>query len=350
MNIVESIVTKNPCYTAGEKIGVKGLMLHSVGCNQPSAKVFVRIWNNENYSRCCVHGFIDANDGTIYQTLPWNHRGWHSGKGANGSANNTHIGVEMCEPNCIKYTGGSTFTCSDVEKAKEMVKRTYDAAVSLFAMLCRRYSLDPLADGVIISHKEGRRRGIASNHGDPEHLWDGLKMGYTMDGFRNAVHTAMSAENAKGEADAEPNKNVLYRVQTGAFSKSHFANNLLVSIKAAGFPDAYITYDETDKLHRVQVGAYSVRANAENRMAEVKKAGFDAFIKVCKRGTPAKPEVQKGDTVKVRPGARTYTGGGLASFVYGWECRVSQVNGDRVVITHSGVVIAAMNTRDLIRL
>ena len=32
-------------------------------------------------------------------------------------------------------------------------------------------ALDPLADGVVISHKEGHDRGIASNHGDPEHLW-----------------------------------------------------------------------------------------------------------------------------------------------------------------------------------
>lgn len=350
MNIVESILTKNPCYTAGEKISVRGLMLHSVGCNQPSAKVFVNIFNKESYSRCCVHGFIDANDGTIYQTLPWNHRGWHAGKGANGSANNTHVGVEMCEPNCIKYTGGSTFTCSDVEKAREMVKRTYDAAVSLFAMLCLKYGLDPLADGVIISHKEGWKRGIASNHGDPEHLWNNLKMGYTMDGFRKAVKAAMGGENDKAETTPDDAERTLYRVQAGAFSKSHFANNLLVSIKAAGFPDAYITYDNSDKLHRIQVGAYSVRANAENRMAEVKKAGFDAFIKVCKKGAPAKPEVKKGDTVKAKPGAKTYTGGNLASFVYGWEMKVSEVKGDRAVVTHSGVTIAAMNVADLILL
>ena len=30
MKLVESILTKNPCYTAGRKITVKGLMLHSV--------------------------------------------------------------------------------------------------------------------------------------------------------------------------------------------------------------------------------------------------------------------------------------------------------------------------------
>ena len=39
MKLVESILTKNPCYTAGRTITVKGLMLHSVGCPQPSALV-----------------------------------------------------------------------------------------------------------------------------------------------------------------------------------------------------------------------------------------------------------------------------------------------------------------------
>ena len=192
MKIVESILTNNPCYKAGRKITVKGLMLHSVGCPQPSAMVFVKKWNSADYDRACVHAFIDAKEGNVYQTLPWNHRGWHGG----GSSNNTHIGVEMCEPHCIKYTAGSAFTCSDTATAKIMVKRTYEAAVELFAYLCDEYNLDPMADGVIISHKEGHKRGIASNHGDPEHLWSGLGMGYTMNTFRQAVKTAMDGVNS----------------------------------------------------------------------------------------------------------------------------------------------------------
>lgn len=190
MNIVQSILTKNPCYTAGRKITVKGLMLHSVGCSQPKASVFINSWNSASYNNACVHGFIDGNDGTVYQTLPWNHRGWHAG----GDANNTHIGVEMCEPACIKYTGGASFTCSDTATARAVAKRTYEAAVELFAMLCKEYGLNPLTD--IISHREGHAQGVASNHGDPEHLWNGLKMGYTMDTFRQAVKAKMSGTPA----------------------------------------------------------------------------------------------------------------------------------------------------------
>jgi len=269
MQIKETILTNNPCYKAGKKITVKGLMLHSVGCPQPSALVFVNNWNKSTYDRACVHAFIDGNTGVIYQCLPWSHRGWHGG----GASNNTHIGVEMCEPACIKYTSGSNFTCSDTATAKAVVKRTYDAAVELFAFLCKEYKLNPLADGVIISHREGHARGIASNHGDPEHLWNGLKMGYTMDGFRKAVAAAMNATEEK-PAEPAPAK-TLYRVQTGAFTKKANATNLAAKLKAAGF-DTYIV--QSGKCYKVQVGAYSKKANADNMAAKLKAAGYDTYI------------------------------------------------------------------------
>lgn len=190
----DSILTRNPCYTTGEKITVKGLMLHSVGEPQASAMRYVRSWNSEYYSRACVHGFIDSYTGDVYQTLPWNQRGWHCG----AAGNNTHIGVEMCEPDCITYTEGSTFVCSDTKRAKSMTARTYKSAVNLFASLCVIYDLDPLEDGVIISHNEGNARGIASGHVDPEHLWDQLGTGYTMDKFRSDVAAKVKKLKTKG--------------------------------------------------------------------------------------------------------------------------------------------------------
>jgi hypothetical protein len=53
--------------------------------------------------------------------------------------------------------------------------------------------LNPLEDGVVISHSEGYKRGVASNHGDPVHLWKGLGLSYTMDGFRKDVKAAMGS-------------------------------------------------------------------------------------------------------------------------------------------------------------
>ncbi|MGC2873756.1 N-acetylmuramoyl-L-alanine amidase family protein [Ihubacter sp. mB4P-1] len=188
MKIIESILTKNPCYTTDEKITVKGIMLHSVGCAQPDPHYFIDEWDNPNYDRACVHGFIDAYDGTIYQTLPWNHRGWHAG----GLSNDTHIGIEMCEPDCLEYTDTFSFICHDPEKSLRSARLTYTTAVDLTAYLCKIYDLNPLDDGVIISHYEGFRRAVASDHEDPEHYWDQLHTGYTMEGFRADVASKIS--------------------------------------------------------------------------------------------------------------------------------------------------------------
>ena len=233
MQIVESLLTKNPCYTANinradkryttfQERGPLGLMLHSVGCAQPSAQVFIDKWNKPTYTRACVHAFVDANSGKVYQTLPWNFRGWHGG----GSCNDTHIGVEMCESGAIRYTGGATFEILDKTKAVADTKRAYDSAVELFASLCETYAIDPLTG--ILSHREGGKKGIASGHLDPEHLWTGLGLAYTMDGFRAAV---------KAKLDKEA---TVYRVQVGAFRNKTYAEAYLAKIQKT-YPNAFIT-------------------------------------------------------------------------------------------------------------
>ena len=188
MNIIQSICTQSDCYREGKTIDVKGLMIHSVGCPQPKAQPFINNWNKAGAS-ACVHAIVEP-DGDVYQLLPWNHRGWHGG----GSSNNTHIGVEMTEPDTIKYVGGATWKeTGDGTNTKAHVLATYKHAVELFAYLCKMFSLDPLADGVIVSHSEGHKRGIASNHGDVEHLWS--KFGLTMEQFRKDIKEAMEADD-----------------------------------------------------------------------------------------------------------------------------------------------------------
>lgn len=118
----------------------------------------------------CVHAFIGKlADGSIaaYQTLPWNMRGWHAG----GSANNTHIGFEICEDG---LTDSSYFSA------------VYQEAVDLCVYLCKLYGL---TEQNIICHSEGYTLGIASNHSDVMHWFP--KHGESMDTFRAAVKAAL---------------------------------------------------------------------------------------------------------------------------------------------------------------
>lgn len=188
MQIIEAFVTQNPLYQQYTRIPVRKLVLHSVGCPQPSAAVFARQWQTARYF---AHAVLQA-DGTVYQVAPWDCRLMHV-----GTANAYSIGVEMTEPDCIRYTGGATFVCSNWARAAAQVTGTYNTAVELFAQLCAQFGLDPNKD--IISHAEASAMGIGTDHVDPEHLWRQLGMGYTMDGFRADVAEAMAAKNTVEE-------------------------------------------------------------------------------------------------------------------------------------------------------
>ena len=212
MNLKQNYLTQSGCYKAGKRITVKGLMIHSVGCPQPKADVFLKNWNRAD-ANACVHAIVEP-DGDVYQLLPWDFRGWHCG----GSANNTHIGVEMTEPSTIKYAGGANCTeTGDGENTKAHVLATYKYAVELFAFLCHQFGLDPMADGVVISHSEGCRRGIASNHGDVEHLWS--KFGLTMEQFRKDIKVAMEGSLAADSLTAIMGKAVATAEQMKAYLK-----------------------------------------------------------------------------------------------------------------------------------
>lgn len=113
---------------------------------------------------------------------------------------------------------------------------------------------------------------------------------------------------------------------------------------------------EVKELYRVrkswadtksQLGAYSILENAKKKADQ--NVGYKVFDSKGVCVYEPKDRIQKGDTVKLRQGAKTYTGGNLASFIYKRKYNVKEVSGDRAVITYYGIVIAAVKTSDLTR-
>ena len=215
MRLLNCLLTANRCYQAGRVIKPKGVMVHSTGANNPNLRRYVqpvsttpdragllaRLGTNPNgnhWNRAglnvCVHGFIGKlADGSVaaVQTLPWDRRGWHAGDGSSGkSANDTHISFEICE---------------DGLDDPDYFARAYREAVELTAMLCKQYGLDPLADGVVICHQEGYRRGIASNHGDVLHWFP--RFGKSMDDFRADVAAELGRRPEAPAVDGSNDRN-----------------------------------------------------------------------------------------------------------------------------------------------
>lgn len=191
IQIIEQIATQNPCYKAGRTINPQGGMLHSVGCPQPDPLVFVKTWAKSS-AEVCVHAVV-GKEKIVYQILPWNWRGCHCGSGSKGSGNNTLISIEMTEPASIKYTSGANWIeTGDGSNTKAHVLATYANAVEFFAYICKKYGFNPENSDVLMSHHEGNTKGIASNHGDVEHIWN--KFGLSMNQFRKDVKQAMAGD------------------------------------------------------------------------------------------------------------------------------------------------------------
>ena len=101
-----------------------------------------------------------------------------------------------------------------------------------------------------MSHREGHARGIASNHGDPEHLWKGLGMSYTMDTFRAAVKAQMSgtaqAPATPAPAPEKPATGVPYLVRV-KITDLHIRSGPGTNYASKGFiaPGAYTIVEES---------------------------------------------------------------------------------------------------------
>jgi hypothetical protein len=193
MTLRKLLLTNNECYKTGKRMTPKGIVVHSTGCNNPRLSRYIGPddgilgpaspihWNTlrPDGRQVCVHAFIGkVKDGSIatYQTLPWDMRGWHGGKGPKGSVNNDYIGFEICE---AALNDAAYFNA------------TYLEAVELCAMLCAEYFIAPNKP-FLICHSEGYKLGMASNHADVMHWFP--KHGKSMDTFRADVKTLLSTE------------------------------------------------------------------------------------------------------------------------------------------------------------
>lgn len=255
MNIVEKYCTGNNRYKAAQRYTPVGVVLHSIGTPQPKASVLWNYWQN-NGSQYVVHYMVD--DTQILHCMPDNYKCWHVGSPGNAK----YIGIEMGEPRQIHYTSGSRFTVSDLASAQQYVKATYKNAVWLIAQLCKKYGWDPYT--AVETHYDVTRRGLSNtDHVDPQHLWDGLGMGYDLLTLRRDVAAAMGQASAAPAPEAPSASGQMYRIrkswadaasQIGAYTNLEYAK--------AACNDGYAVFDSTG--NQVWPVNYIVRITAQS--------------------------------------------------------------------------------------
>ena len=234
MKFYTQILTQNDCYKAGRTITPQGVMVHSTGANNPRLSRYVPGSGEIGYNTggnhwdmsgtgACVHAFIgklaDGSVGVV-QTLPWNRRGWHCGKGSRGSANDTHISFEICE---------------DGLQDASYFEAVYQAAVELTAELCKQYGLDPQADGVVLCHSEGNARGVASNHADVMHWFP--EFGKNMDTFRADVARTMEGEDEMTQEQFNKMADAYFARKAAEEADQPWEQDVIRRAKEAGISD-----------------------------------------------------------------------------------------------------------------
>ena len=230
-------------------------MQHSTATPGAKASYFISSWDKAS-SDVALEFVIDDTD--IYQLLPIGIKSWHAG----GSANNTHVGCEVCEPKDTRLipvnwvalsqnksndpwavtklqqeltalgydpngidgsfgpgcaaavkqfqkdnnldvdgsvgpatlakfqTRKGSYLSYNPEANKEYFEDVYRKAVYTCAYVIKELG-STVTDANVLSHAEGYKKGIASNHADVGHWWP--LHGKSMDDFRDDVKKYMSS-------------------------------------------------------------------------------------------------------------------------------------------------------------
>lgn len=274
----------------------------------------------------CNYGI--GSDGRISLIVEEKNRSWCSSSGANDQR---AITIECASDKTAPYAMNDAVYQSLIKLCVDICKRNGKTKLLWFGDKDKSLNYEPKDDEIVITV----HRWFTNKSCPGEWLYSRL-------GDLAAKVTAQLGGKTEDSC-------VLYRVQVGAYTVKANADAQLAKVKAAGF-DTYMI--QVDGFFKIQVGAYSVKSNADAMLAKIKAAGFDAFIttkggQAVSASTEVKKTIQVGSTVRLNKGAKTYSGGSLASFVYERNHQVKEISGDRAVITYGGTVVAAVKVSDL---
>ena len=259
MTITEALCTGNRRYAAAEALMPVGVVLHSIGTPQPKASVLREFWQRDA-SPYVVHYMVD--DQNILHCMPDNLKCWHVGSPGNCK----WLGIEMGEPSQIKYTSGATFTVTDLAAAQAYAEAAYRNAVWLIAKLCRDHGWDPFT--AVYTHSEVTRQRLSNtDHVDPEHLWNGLGMGYSLLTLRRDVAAAMGQAAAAPTPEQPSASGQMYRIrETWADAASQIGAYTNLEYAKVACKDGYAVFDAagTQVWPEQEFKPYIVRITAQS--------------------------------------------------------------------------------------
>lgn len=273
---------------------------------------------------CSANYGIDS-DGNIAMYVPEDKRAWTS-----CNANNDYHAVTI---EIANSGAGPNWPIS---------AKAWDALVKLCVDICQRNGIEALV-------YTGDTKGNLTRHNMfVATACPGPYLQGRFPELAQVVNEALGsapAEPVPTPAEPEPETNVIYRVQVGAYSVKKNADEMRSKLVKDGYTPIVVVIDG---LYKVQVGAFKKLENAEALQKKLKAKGYQTIITEKTGSAVVSNVIKVGSRVKFREGAPAYNGALLAPFVYKRTYLVSALQGDRAVCVYNGVIVAAMKTSDLI--
>ena len=253
-----------------------GIMVHSTATPGVMAQAFRDRWNKPGLGKS-VHFFVD--DQEAIQCMPLELKAGHCGRGTSGqTANDTHLSFEMCEP-------------KNWQTDEAYFQKVYQNAVHLTAELCRQYGL---TEEDVMSHAEGYKAGIASNHADVGH-WFPL-FDKSMEDFRSDVKAALAKE---GQTDNPIDAEFVLKRNLQKGDTGEDVAEMQKALAAAGYRGAMdpSLYGSFGSATEEAVKAFQ-RAKGLVIDGIIGEKTAAALSIACEQGFVLKRNLQKGDTGK----------------------------------------------------
>ena len=277
---------------------------------------------HSNDSNTSFHFAVDENE--IVQGIDLNRNTFNAGDGANGKGNRKAISIEICRSYCKKKVNGKWV--ADEENWKKNYKTKFEKAqrnaAELTAKLLkeRGWGIDRVKKHQDFSGKYCPRRTM-DDYGWQYFL--SLVQGYMKTESKPTTTTTTSLIK----------KGNLVRIMSGA--KYYNGGTIPEWVVKQKWYVAEVIGDRA-VIDKNESGTSSIMSPVNVK-----------YLSVAKATVVNTPTIKVGSTVKIKQGAKTYTGGNLASFVYTRKYKVKELIGNRAVVTYLGITVAAVNVKDL---
>nr|DAL90518.1 MAG TPA: CW7 repeat protein [Caudoviricetes sp.] len=245
---------------------------------QCSVETLGNIFASTSRQASCQYGI--GVDGRVGMYVEEKNRSWCSSSNANDQR---AITIECASDATHPYAFNNTVYAKLIELCTDICKRYGKTKLLWFGDKTKTLNYEPASNEMVLTvHRWFANKSCPGD-------WMYARMGDL------ASKVTAKLGGSAGGTETSADNQVLYRVQTGAFSNKVNADAMLQKVKAAGF-DTYMV--KVDDLYKIQVGAFSKKANADAMATKLKAAGFDTYV-TTKSGTAVSTSSAKKNTDQI---------------------------------------------------